>query len=228
MSDEKRINKIDGQKPSDDIKDTSLEYRPPLTAASSKRFIAPLSIYDSKDSQLWECAYDTTMDKKYKKNTRRYSKKIVGKPMDCKEPPIFLIPRQRGGPSYKNINLEGVDIENVQFCLISKGFGMQDVSSFTLGPIVGEGLCLVNAAYSKSVCVMHLIGGGYVDLKRKNFWHSGKSKRKIELKTRVADETLLNCIQVAKELVMIVDGKEYNIETWLRENEKEWLPEWEK
>lgn len=81
---------------------------------------------------------------------------------------IYFIPRERGGPSYKSVPLEGVINDDVQYCPISKGYPMQDVSSFTLGPIVGEGLCLVNSAFSKSICIMHIEGGGKVDLKRKN------------------------------------------------------------
>lgn len=45
---------------------------------------------------------------------------------------------------------------------------MQGVSSFSLGPVVGEGLVVVNAAFSKVIYLQHLIGG-IVNYKRKNF-----------------------------------------------------------
>ena len=199
-----------------------------FTPASSGRCVAPLALFDVDDDKEWEEAYQTTMDRKYAKGTRNYSKKITGSPVEDGEAPIFLIPRERGGPSYKDVDLEGVETSDVQFCAISKGFGMQDVSSFTLGPIVGHGLCLVNAAYSKAVCVMHLVGGGVVDLSRKDFWRPGTPKRKIQLLTRAADETLLRGLEIASEDTMLVDKEECKIEEWLRDNEAEWLPEWEK
>jgi len=83
--------------------------------------------------------------------------------------PIYVVPRIKTRPSYLSIPLIGVDINSVQYCPISKGFPMQDVSSFTLGPIVGEGLCLVNAAFSKSICIAHIEGGGFPDLKSNSF-----------------------------------------------------------
>jgi hypothetical protein len=168
------------------------------------------------------------MDLKYLKNTRNYSKTIVGKPYDGIESPIYLIPRQRGGPSYKKHNLEGVKADEVQYCAISKGFGMQDVSSFTLGPIVGEGLNLVNAAYSKSISIMHIVGGGKTDLKRKDFWSPGKVQRQILIATRKADKKLLSTIKIADETIMIVDGEEWDIHEWLATHECLWLDEWQK
>ena len=199
-----------------------------FTPASSGRCVAPLALFDTDDVKEWEEAYETTMDRKYAKGTRNYSKKITGTSTEDGEAPIFLIPRERGGPSYKDVELEGVETSDVQFCAISKGFGMQDVSSFTLGPIVGHGLCLVNAAYSKSVCVMHLVGGGSVDFSRKDFWRPGKAKRKIEILTRVADKTLLSGLEIADKDTMLVDGKNWKIEEWLRNNEAEWMSEWDK
>jgi hypothetical protein len=200
-----------------------------LLPASGNRIVFPLALFQTDDPDAWEDAYAQTMDTKYAKGTRNYSKKVEVPPLeDVKEPPIYLIPRARGGPSYKQVDLQGVDASQVRFCPISKGFPMQDVSSFTLGPIVGHGLCLVNSAYSKSICIMHIIGGGKTDLSRKNFWKPGKATRKIQLQTRVADETLLGSLDIAESEVMIVDGTEYNIQEWLKAHENEWFPEWQK
>lgn len=184
-----------------------------MIPASSKRFVYPLSLFETNDERAWEEAYDQTIDKKYKKNTRKFNKKITGKRIVNGVPPIFLIPRERAGPSYKSNVLKGVNSEDVQYCPISKGYSMQDVSSFTLGPIVGEGLCLVNAAFSKSICIMHIEGGGKVDLKRKNFWRSSKKPQRI--------------IEVVTEDMMKVDGKEVNIIQWLEQNEHLWFDEWD-
>lgn len=138
---------------------------------------------------------------------------ITGKKHTSGEAPIFLVPRERGGPSYLKVELEGVDNEDVQYALISKGYPVKDLSSFTLGTVVGEGLCIVNAAFSKSITVAHIEGGGKVDLKRKNYWKRSKEpKRKIKL------------ISFTE---MKVDGARYNIFELLKNNEKKWPPEWE-
>lgn len=182
--------------------------------ASGGRIVGDLAIFDIESRQeFWELMYDEVMDKKYKKNTRNFTTTITGKKHEGGEAPIFLIPRERGGPSYLKIELEGVDNEDVQYAPISKGYPMQDLSSFTLGPIVGEGLCIVNAAFSKSITVAHIEGDGKVDLKRKNYWKRSKDpKRKIKL---------------ISSTEMKIDGTKYNIFEWLKENEKKWLPEWE-
>ena len=185
-------------------------------AAGTNRTVADINLFDTKDSKNWEIVYQMTMDQKYKKNTRNFTTKISGKPyssINGELPPIYLIPRERGGPSFKETNLKGVNPEDVQYCCISKGYPMQDLSSFTLGPIVGEGLCLVNAAFSKSICIMHIEGGGVFDLGRKNFWKPAK-------------KPLRNIIQINDNLIS-VDGKQYNIFEWLKNNEKEWLSQWE-
>lgn len=200
-----------------------------LIPVSGNRNIHTLSLFETNDEDKWNEAYEKTMDKKYKKGTRNYSKKIdVPSLENVDEAPIYLIPRERGGPSYKDVDLVGVDVSQVRFCPISKGFPMQDVSSFTLGPIPGHGLCLVNSAYSKSICVMHIVGGGKCDLSRKNFWKPGKPTRNIELRTRVADQTLLASLNITNSETMIVNGKEWIIEDWLRAHEDEWLSEWTK
>ena len=143
-------------------------------------------VFQTSDPAAWELVYQNTMDKKYAKGGRNFSRSVGGTPYEGEgSAPIFLIPRERGGPSYKSVPLEGASSDAVVYCLISKGFGMQDVSSFTLGPIVGEGLCLVNAAFSKAICLMHIVGGGVVDLKRKNYW---RPKRVPDRVIKVIDD----------------------------------------
>lgn len=182
-------------------------------SASTKRLVADVSLFASTDETLWETAYKLVFDPKYAKNTRKFSRDIVGKTHENGDAPIYLIPRQRGGPGYLSVPLVGVEPGCIQYCPISKGFGMQDVSSFTLGPIVGEGLCLVNAAFSKSICVAHIEGGGIVDLRRKNFWKRAKKP--------------LRTIHVVDNTTMLVDGELHNIFTWLIKNEALWFPQWD-
>lgn len=183
------------------------------TVCCSKRFTGDPKLFDSTELEEWEREYQRILEKKYQKTTRRYSTKITGTVLEGKDPPIFMIPRQRGGPSYKDVILEGdLTSEDLQFCPISKGFSMQEISSFTLGPVVSEGLCLVNVAFSKLVCIGHIEGGGKVNLKRKNFWQrSRKPLRKI----KVLDDTYMK-----------VDRKKVAICEWLEDNKDEWLGEW--
>lgn len=187
-----------------------------ISEVNGKRYVCDSKLFDTLDTQAWENMYQITMDQKYKKNTRNFTRKISGKPYPVQNgelPPIFLIPRERGGPSYKSNKLQGVNPEDVQYCPISKGYSMQDLSSFTLGPIVGEGLCLVNAAFSKSICVMHVEGGGKFDLSRKNFWKVSKTpKYKIQLST---DETKF-----------MVNNEVYDVNSWLEAHKDEWYSEW--
>lgn len=185
-------------------------YNLPIPASTS-RFIGDLRLFESNNPYDWEKMYHDIYDTKYKKGSRNFSRTITGKKWDKGEPPIYLIPRERGGESYKTNKLEGCNAEDIQYCAISKGYGMQDVSSFTLGPVVGEGLCIVNAAFSKSICIMHLEGGN-VDLKRKNFWKPKKER----------------IIKLVSENDMLVDNKKYNIIEWMKNNENLWLNEWEK
>lgn len=91
---------------------------------------------------------------KYKKNSKNFSTVIHGKPVEL--PNIYVIPRQRGGPSYKDVKLELDDANDIQFYPISKGYSMQDVSSFTFAPVVGHGLNIVNRAFSKCISVQHI------------------------------------------------------------------------
>jgi hypothetical protein len=131
--------------------------------------------------------------------------------------PLYVIPRVRAGPSYKDIPLfdwsrEKMDCTFVQYACISKGFPMQNLSSFTLGPVIGEGFCIVNSAFCKSICVMHIEGGGKVNLKRKNFWQKARNPaRKVE----IIDDNYMN-----------VDNIPYNIYEWLEENKKLWFDQW--
>ena len=183
--------------------------------ASKNRLVANPDLFNSLDPNQWELAYKQVMDSKYAKGSRNYNKKIQGLEWTgSHQPPIYVIPRQRGGPSYKKHKLEGANPEDLHYALISKGFPMQDLSSFTLGPIVGEGLCLVNSAFSKCICIEHIEGGGCLDLSSKNFWkRSSKPQRSIQL---------VNCQQ------MLVNGDLVNIKTWLEINKSLWFDEWEK
>jgi len=185
-----------------------------FTQAAGGQKIGDTHLFNVSDDEAWERAYQRTMDGKYKKNTRNFSREIHGRSCsDGDEPKIFVIPRVRGGESYKKTPLNGADPEDIQYCAISKGYGMQDVSSFTLGPVVGEGLCVVNAAFSKSITIEHIEGGGCFDPSRKSYWRPGKAERKIEY----VDENTLS-----------VDGEEYFTHDWLKQNEHLWLAEWEK
>lgn len=178
---------------------------------SSKRYIADSRYFDSDDPVMWEQLYQAVMDKKYAKGTRNFSLNIKGSVKDT--PHIYVIPRIRAGPSYLNMPLSADDNQDLQYCPISKGFPMQDVSSFTLGPIPGEGLCLVNAAFSKSIAVAHIEGGGKLNLKRKNFWQRSKKPTR-------------NILIIDNESMM-VNGVKCNIHTWLSENVQFWYPEWD-
>lgn len=183
------------------------------TEVSGKRIVGDISIFEGGTAEDWEIMYQSVMDPKYKKGTRNFSTVIKGRPSPLDEAPIFMVPRVRGGPSYLETPLEGVNNEDVQFCPISKGYPMQDVSSFTLGPVVGEGLNVVNAAFSKCITIAHIEGGGVVDFSRKNFWkRARKSHRNIK--------------QVSANS-MTVNGKKYNIHEWLKDNEDVWLSEWD-
>lgn len=139
------------------------------------------------------------MESKYDKGTKKFTTKIMVVPKD--EPRIYVIP---AGPSYLTMPLSDDDPNTLHYCPISKGFSMQDVSSFSLGPIVCEGLCLVNATFSKSITIAHIEGGGCLNLNRKNFW-----QRKGAL-----------CqINPIDDQYMLVDGVRFHIATWLLQTE---------
>jgi len=202
-----------------------------ILCAAGNTFVGNTSLFDCKDNgdklvAIWEAEYNRVMAEKYKKNIRNFSR-LIERPRSTYStpygPPIFLVPRERGGPSYKSVPLvckgTRVDPAHVAYCPISKGFPMQDVSSFTLGPVVGRGLCVVNAAFSASVCCFHLQGGN-MDLSRKGYW------RKLRKPTHT--------VQVVENYDggatgrLRVDGVIYNTCEWLRTHENEWLPEWQK
>lgn len=182
---------------------------------AGKRTIGNFAVFDSNDPQVWEDEYAKTMNPKYAKNTRNFSTALTGREWTGQGvPPIFLVPRARGGPGYTSVQLENMVEGDVLYASVSKGYHMQDVSSFTLGPIIGEGLVLVNSAFSKSICVMHIEGGGAVDLSRKSFWRPSRTPTRT--------------IQLVSDIHMLVDGQLVNIHGWLKTNEALWLPEWEK
>lgn len=192
---------------------TSLRLK--TTPASSKRIIGDLRIFEMNATEEdWERMYQEVMEPKYKKETRKFSREITGNPYPAdEEAPIFLIPREKGVSSYLETPLADVANEDVQYCPISKGFTMQDVSSFSLGPVYQEGLCVVNAAFAKSITVAHLEGGGVLDLSRKNYWRRARRPpRQIEM---------------LSSTTMQVDGKSYKIVSWLRKNEELWLADWQ-
>lgn len=201
--------------------------------ASGHTIVGDTSLFDAKGTpntiaRRWEDAYQNTLDPKYKRGTRNFSTTLLGKDPSVayENPPIFLVPRERGGPSYKSVPLvyEGQRVDHatqpglVAYLPISKGYSMGDLSSFTLGPVVGGGLCVVNSAFSKIICPFHLIGGE-CSLKSKGYW---KKSRKPTRDVRVLDEYKNG------KGVMIVDGVKHDTLTWLTEHENEWKPEWEK
>lgn len=204
---------------------------------ATHRKIADFALLRTNDPETWEKAYRDTIEEKYQKGTRGYSKKFVGTSIpEGEEVPIFLIPRERGGPSYKEQSIAGFAPDDLQYCAISKGFGMQDLSSFSLGPIIGPegGLCLVNYSHSKQICLHHLEGGGVVDLKRKGYWRRSRHPlRTIEL---CANSKLKGCQKAtklswngtSKRPRIKVDGVEHDALLWMEEHKDLWFPEWEK
>lgn len=181
---------------------------------SGNRKVGDFSIFDTTDATAWEEMYSSIMDKKYSKHSRNFSTSVRGtKWVGRGQPPIYLIPRERGGPSYKQVSLVGCNPTHLLYAPISKGYPMQGVSSFSLGPIIGHGLCLVNSAFSKPICVKHIEGGGICDLSRKNFWKPSKSPyRKI---------------YVLNETHMLVDDEFVEIDAWLQINKDLWYAEWD-
>ena len=179
--------------------------------ASGSRTVYNLDLFSSSDPRLWEKAYVENMNPKYKKNTRNFSKSITGATVSS--PNIYVIPRVRGGPSYKDVDLIEDDPTKLQYCPISKGYSMQNVSSFTLGPVIGEGLCIVNAAFSKIITIAHIEGGGKVNLKRKNFWQRSRKPTRT--------------IKIIDRQFMMVDGQIYMINEWLERHLHLWFNEWE-
>jgi len=188
-------------------------YQEPIKVVSN-RLIGDLKIFDSKDEKDWETMYQNIMNPKYKKGTRNFSTVVTGKKSD--KPNIYLIPRVRGGSSYKESKLVNADSADLQYCLISKGYPMQDLSSFSLGPITGEGLCLVNSAFSKCIMLSHLEGNGKLNLKRKNYWQRSKTPiRKFDI--------------IDKNTMWVIENNtktKVNIFEWLKANKNLWFNEW--
>ena len=176
---------------------------------AGKRWVLDNSYFDTTDKDVWEKMYDDIMEPKYKKNKRKFKRIIHGSKENDN---IYVVGRVRAGPSYKNVKLLGVNNDNVQYCLASKGYNMQELSSFSVGPIVGEGICLVNAAFSKCIAIAHIEGGGVVDYKRVNYWK--RSKKPLRKVTRVENG------------VINIDDKKYNVYEWLANNEELWYKEW--
>jgi hypothetical protein len=174
--------------------------------------VGNIHTFHTRDAALWETEYAATIDRKYAKRTRHFNTTIQGVPYHGDgTPPIFIIPRVRGA-SYKAVPLEGVTADEVLYAPISKGFPMQDVSSWSLGPIVGSGLCLVNAAFSKCVDIMHIEGGGVLDTRRKNFWRRARQPT--------------HNVQLLNDEYMLIDNEKVGILEWLQANEAKWLEPW--
>ena len=202
-----------------------------MIPVSSNRVVGDLTLLDNPDPEAWEQAYVTVMDAKYRKQTRKYTINITDIPKYWAKyfpdiqatggAPIYVIPRVRGGPSFKSTPLhdpatEGglLPSESVFYAGISKGYSWQDVSSFSIGPLPKHDLCLVNAAFSKSITLAH-IQGGEVDYHRKDFWKPLPVKRRRN-------------IELGQDGYLLVDGESHRTETWLREHQDLWLPEWSK
>jgi hypothetical protein len=111
------------------------------------------------------------------------------------------------------VTLEHDQAEHIQFCPISKGFSMQDVSSFTLGPVVGHSLNIVNNAFSKCIAIQHIDGSGTFTIENKKFW---KKNRKGPVRD------IIN----ASSKSMIVDGEIVNKKVWLETHLDLWYDQW--
>jgi hypothetical protein len=201
---------------------------------SEKTVVGDTTLFDVRGSKeqlntLWEAEYMRTLDPKYRRDSKRYSRKLEGVESTRwwgDDPPVYLVPRERGGPSYLAVPLEyeGERVDShsspgiVAYLPVSKGYPMNELSSFSLGPVVGEGLCVVNAAFSKAVCTFHVEGGGRFDLKAKGYW---RRARKPERDVQVVE------LSGTGKTTVSVDGVRYDAREWLRRNESLWLAEWE-
>lgn len=183
------------------------------TNTAGKRNIYDLSLMASSDPTEWEAAYNATMEEKYHKHKRNFNLGQYVTPYTGSPAPIYIVPRVRGGPSYKEVPLAGVTNDQVYYAPVSKGYPMQEVSSFSLGPVVGEGLCVVNAAFSKIITIAHIEGGGKVNFKRKYLWEPARNP--------------LRQITLVDSEHILVDGTTYITKQWLSLNEHLWLQEWE-
>lgn len=113
----------------------------PTVKISGKRQIGNFTVFDSTNPQLWEAEYQRIMNRKYAKGSRSFSTEIVGNSWSGEgKPHIFLVPRVRGGPSYKSIPLQGVTSDDVVYCPISKGFFDARCFKLHTGSNCGRGL----------------------------------------------------------------------------------------
>lgn len=163
---------------------------------------------DTTDEETWKKIYKKVQNEKYAVGKRKYNKKIVG--TETETPKIYVVPRRRG-KSYKHFKDENDTplSDHAYWCEASKGFRFGDLSSYTAGPIVGHGINVLSATWSKRVYALHLLGGKF-DINKKDFWDKRKPKRKI-----VDDK-------------IVVDDQEYPINEWLTDNKDEWYSEWKK
>jgi hypothetical protein len=210
----------DAKKPVNRKSDKDKKHKSTMKKISRNRQVGDLEIFKTSDPETWEKEYRRVLNRKYQKNTRHFSTKLQADSYkDWKEEaPIFVIPRERT-KSYFDFKLDpslNMSQSEIQLCPISKGFSMQGLSSFTLGPFPQQGLCLVNVAFSKQVFVSHIEGGGKVNLARISFWQPSKKPKYI-----------ISCVDTKKN-EMIVNHKKVNLQVWLIEHRDEWFSEWDK
>lgn len=209
-----------------------------MIKCAQKRCHLDLALFDEVDDDKWEEMYKECMNEKYAKNTRHFDR---GYAMTPDKGQVYVVPRIRK-ESYLDVPLVNVeestkqgttiymDKTRVRYCPISKGFGMQDVSSFTLGPVVGEGLCVVNAAFSKQICIDHITGNGKYDPSRVGHWvNKGPVKRNVEL-VDVRGAHRANAIYNGGDVKQCirVNGKVYDAIAWLTTYKELWFEEWDK
>jgi hypothetical protein len=205
-------------------------------AAAGNTLVGDTTLFDAAEegkelTALWEAEYERIVSAKYKKGRRFFSSKLLKEEKTSpvgeadEDPLIYVVPRVRG-EAYKSVRLateDGEPLEDIPTRLkyreVSKGYGGQDASSFTLGPVVGEGLVLVNAAFSKQICVMHLEGGGVLDLSRKSFWRRAKKPERSVLLAPDGEDGMER---------FSVNGRLVSLRRWLRDNEHLWLEQWER
>ena len=187
---------------------TSNEYK--FVVGNKGVKIADPVLFKSTDADVWNNAYRTVQNPKYKIGKRKYSKKIVGRTVT--DPKIYCVPRRRG-QSYKTKAFKEVrDNSDLYYCEASKGYRFGDLSSFAAGPIVGHGINVLSAVWSKRIFTSH-IEGGHFDITKPNFWAKPDraSCRRVEW--------------ICKNIIK-VDGDKYTVNKWLKENMKEWYGEW--
>ncbi len=148
--------------------------------AVKKRKIANLSLLDTTDKDTWMNAYNLVQVDRLKPGYYNYSKKLMGKP--TQKPTIHVVRRVRGGDSYKSVQLNDLDgntipVNDIFWVPSSKGYSFSDISPYVIGPIIGHGINILNAVWSKHVTVGHL--NGKFNLNSKNFWK--KSSKDVDI-----------------------------------------------